>query len=52
MYKVQQSKEPSREVGYSLLNPHHITVEKVLIFMLLMRMLRHEEPLAHHTAEI
>lgn len=36
----------------SSLNPHQITVEKVLISMLLMRTLRHKEPLAHHTAEI
>lgn len=36
----------------SSLNPHQITVEKVLISMLLMRTLRHKEPLAYHTAEI
>lgn len=57
MYKVQQSKEPSNEVGYShttqisSLNPHQIC-KKVLISMLLMRTLRLKEPLAYHTAEI
>lgn len=59
MHKVQQSKEPSNEVGYSpyntdySLNPHQITVEKKGFDLYVTdETSRHKEPLAYHTAEI